>query len=299
MTKPVRFDLIDLKLFVAVARAGSLSRGAASLPLALSAASSRLRLLEHRLGFSLFERHASGVRLNPAGEQLLEHAQRVLRAAQDAQAAMDQLLDGQRELLRLYANATANSTVLPAELGRFLAERPHVDISLNECPSREVIEAVRNGEADLGVIDTDYAPADLLTLPLNRYRLAVLLYPEHALATQASISLRELAEQALVGQPAHTALQGFLHKMAELAGVDLHVRARAPSFAAMARLVAGGAGVAVLPESTGRSFRDSLGLVLLPLNEEWAERGLQLCLRPWDGLSPTVRALAAHLGGVS
>ncbi|GLR13756.1 LysR family transcriptional regulator [Chitinimonas prasina] len=299
MTKPLRFDLNDLRLFAAVAAAGSLSKGAASLPLALSAASARLRQLEHRLGLSLFVRHASGVRLTPAGEVLLEHARRLLRSAQDAQLAMDGLSGEQRVALRLYANTTANSTILPGALGRFLAEHGYVDVTLVERPSREVIAAVAAGEADLGVIDGDYEPPGLLALPIGRYRLAVLASPRHPLANRANISFRELASHDLVGLPDGSSMQGFVEKLARLSGLDLHMRARAPSFAAIARLVAGGAGVAVVPEATGQGYRDAMGLALVALSDDWAERELKLCLRQWETLPTMVRALAEALSGIA
>ncbi|WP_445293678.1 LysR substrate-binding domain-containing protein [Chitinimonas sp. PSY-7] len=298
MTNPLRFDLPDLKLFVAVAAAGSLSKGAAALPVALSAASSRLRQLEHRLGLSLFTRHAGGVRLTSAGETLLEHAQRILRAAHDAQQAMNNLNGEVQEVLRLYANTTANSTVLPSALGRFLADRPFVNVVLTECPSRDVVLAVERGEADLGVIDGGYEPPGLLTLPMGRYRLAVLTAPQHPLAQQGATSFRELARYDLVGLPEASAMQSFLKKMADLAGLDLRIRARAPSFAAIVRLVAAGAGAAVVPESTGRDYCDAMGLALVPLSDEWAARELKLCLRQWEDLPSTVRTLAGFLTGL-
>ncbi|QNM95166.1 LysR substrate-binding domain-containing protein [Chitinimonas koreensis] len=298
MTKPQRFDLTDLRVLIAVAEAGSLSRAAAALPLALSAVSSRLRQLEDRLDLALFERHAGGVRPTAAGEALLEHARRILRAAHDAQAAMDGLAGQRREQLKLWANTTANSTVLPAALGRFLAEHPYLDVTLVERPSREVAQAVERGEADLGVIDGGYESPGLVVLPLGRYRLAVLAPPGHALAAGPDCSFRELTRHPLVGLPDGSAMQRFVEHMAALAGLELHVRARAPSFAAIARLVLGGAGVALVPESTGQGYRDAMGLALVALSDDWAERELKICVREWASLTPTVRALAGFLAGL-
>ncbi|WP_269532486.1 LysR substrate-binding domain-containing protein [Chitinimonas sp. BJYL2] len=298
MTKPPRFDLPDIRLFIAVAEAGSLSRGAATLPLALSAASARLRQMEERLGLSLFDRHASGVRLTRAGDTLLEHARRIARAASDAQTAMDALVSPERVALSLWANTTANSTILPAALGRYLAEHPYLDMVLVERTSREVIDAVVRGEADIGVIDSDYQPEGLTLLPLGRYRLTVLAAADHPLAAQSACSFRALTEHALVGMPEDSSMQRFVDKMAHLAGLPLHVRARAPSFAAIARLVAGGAGVAVVPESTGQGYRDAMGLVLVNISDDWASRELQLCVQRWETLTPAVRALAGYLAGV-
>ena len=64
--RALRFDLPERNLVVAIAEAGSLGKAAQALPLALSAASNRLRLLEDRLGTRLFERGAAGVQATPA-----------------------------------------------------------------------------------------------------------------------------------------------------------------------------------------------------------------------------------------
>ncbi|WP_374354750.1 LysR family transcriptional regulator [Chitinimonas sp.] len=296
MTKPIRFDLPDLQLFIAAAETGSLSKAAARLPLALSAASARLRKLEARLGVMLFERHASGLTLSKAGRSLLEHARRIERAAQDAQAAIDGHAGKQRALLRVWANTTANSTVLPAALGGFLLDHPYLDVALNERPSREVVQAVLNGDADLGVIDGDYDAGDLLCLPLAHYRMVGMAPAHHALLAQESCLFRDLARHPMVGQPEDSSMQRFIEKMADVANIDLHIRARVASFAAIANLVNDGVGIAIVPESIGRSYRDSLGLALLPISDGWASRELKVCIREWEYLSPAVRALATCLG---
>ncbi|MFC4161636.1 LysR family transcriptional regulator [Chitinimonas lacunae] len=297
MTKPPRFDLPDLRLFVAVADAGSLSRGAASLPLALSAASARLRALEDRLGLALFERHPSGVCPTEAGLVLLDHARRVCRAADEAQSAMDRLVASQRETLTLYTNTTGNSTFLPPAIGQFLARYPMVDVRLEECASRDVIRAVTEGRADLGVIDDDYRPEALLTYPFRRDRLVVIAPRDHPLAERQAVSLAEVAAEPLVGLPQRSGMQLFLDKMATLAGLTLRPRAQATSFSAVAQLVEQGAGLGILPEVAARQYQAAMALAVLPLDERWAVRELQVCVRR-ENLPFHVDQLVRHLAGI-
>src|ERR1700740_2383793 len=113
----MHFDLTDLRLLVAIADSGSLSRAAADFPIALSAASNRLRLLENRLGLSLFTRHADGMVPTPAGRIALDHSRRVIGEATQLSQALDGLAGRRRVSVRLAANTVANSTFLPPALG--------------------------------------------------------------------------------------------------------------------------------------------------------------------------------------
>ncbi len=70
----MRFDLVDLQLFIAVADARSITLGASRSHLALASASERIKGLEAALGVSLLKRGRRGVELTAAGESLLDHA---------------------------------------------------------------------------------------------------------------------------------------------------------------------------------------------------------------------------------
>src|SRR5690606_12073175 len=80
--KPMHFDLADLRLLAAIASSGSLSKAAASIPVAVSAASTRLRQFEERCGLALFTRTAAGMTPTPAGRLVLERARNVLGEAE-------------------------------------------------------------------------------------------------------------------------------------------------------------------------------------------------------------------------
>lgn len=293
----MHFDLTDLRLLLAIGATGSLSRAAAEFPIALSAASNRLRQLEHRLGLVLFTRHADGMTPTPAGRIALDHAQRVLAEAAQLNDALDGLAGRRRITIRVAANTAATNTFLPAALGPFLTDYPEVDLQLDERSSEDILHAVQAGEIDIGVLDGNLRLDRTVSLPFRHDRLVLLVAAGHPLAAHGHCLFREALGFAFVGMPAERAMQHFVEEMATLLGKPLTMRVRAPSFFAIAQLVAQGVGIAVLPEVAARRHCLSLPVAIVTLDDNWASRELRLCVRDLDTLSSQARQLVAYLTG--
>jgi DNA-binding transcriptional LysR family regulator len=293
----MRFDLIDLRLLIAIADSGSLSRAAAEFPIALSAASNRLRQLEHRLELTLFTRHADGMMPTPAGRIALEHARRVVAAAAELNQSLDALKGRRRVTVRLTANTVANSTFLPAALGPFLADYPEVDLRIDERPSRHIVRALLADEADIGVLDGNIPLEGIVSLPFRHDRLVLFVPSGHPLALRGHCLFREALSYPFVGMPAERAMQRFIEEMAMLLGTPLAVRVRAPGFSAISQLVIQGAGIAVLPEAAARRLAENMPAAVITLDDQWATRELRLCMRSLDGLSAQARQLVNYLAG--
>ncbi len=291
------FDLTDLRLLIAVAESGSLSRAAADFPIALSAASNRLRHLEHRLGLPLFTRHADGMTPTPAGRIALDHARRVLAEARQLNQALDALTGRQRVTVRLAANTVANSTFLPPALGPFLNDYPEVDLQVDERPSQEILQALQEGNIDIGVLDGNLPFNGIVSLPFRHDRLVLFVPDGHALAARGHCLFREALNFPFVGMPAERAMQRFVEEMATLLGRPLTVRVRVPSFFSLAQLVAQGVGLAVLPEAAAQRHRAAMQATIVTLDDAWATRELRLGVRSLDGLSAQARQLVAYLTG--
>jgi DNA-binding transcriptional LysR family regulator len=293
----LHFDLTDLRLLVAIADAGSLSRAAADFPIALSAASNRLRQLEHRLGMQLFTRRADGMMPTPAGRIALDHARRVITEAQQLTQALDGLAGRRRVSVRLAANTVANSTFLPPALGAYLGDYPEVDLQIEERSSQEILQAVHAGDIDIGVLDGNLPLHDVVSLPFRHDRLVLLTPVDHVLAVRRHCLFREALNFPFVGMPEERAMQRFVEEMATLLGKPLTVRVRAPGFYAIAQLVAQRVGIAVLPEAAAQRHSESLSTALVTLDDAWATRELRLCVRNLDELSAQARQLVAYLAG--
>jgi DNA-binding transcriptional LysR family regulator len=130
MTNPSKYDLTDLRLFVAVAEERNLTRGAQRVHLAPSSASNRIRLLEDSIGVSLFKRQARGVALTDAGDALLRHSRRILAQLEQMHADLMPFAQGIRGHVSMWANTHATHTYLPKDLSVFLSQNPQLSITL-------------------------------------------------------------------------------------------------------------------------------------------------------------------------
>jgi molybdate transport repressor ModE-like protein len=114
MKSSMRFDLVDLRLFLFVTEAASITHGATREGMALASASERIRLMEESLGAPLLERHRRGVRATSAGAALVHHAQLVIQQLERMRGELSEYAEGFRGRVRLFANTTASSEFLPA-----------------------------------------------------------------------------------------------------------------------------------------------------------------------------------------
>ncbi|WP_019143161.1 LysR substrate-binding domain-containing protein [Noviherbaspirillum massiliense] len=291
----MHFDLVDLRLLVAIAEAGSLSKAASSFPIALSAASNRLRHFEHRCGVTLFTRTADGMGITPAGRLVLDRARHVLAEAEKLKETLRDLSGQRRITLRLAGTTVANSTFLPAALGPFLADYPEIDLQLVERNSVDVLHAVQAGEVDIGVFDGNLATSDVISLPFRHDRLVLLVPLEHALAQSRSAHLKDALGFAFVCLPPERAMQRFIEQMAAQNARSLKIRVRAPSFDAIAQLIAQNAGIGMLPEAAALRHVRELPVRMVALDDAWATRELRLCVQAWDTLSTHARRLVNYL----
>src|ERR1700730_592157 len=151
MKTSMRFDLVDLRLFLFVVEAASITHGAARAGMALASASERIRLMEDSLGAPLLERNRRGVCATPAGAALVHHAQLVTQQLERMRGELSEYADGMRGRVRLLANTTATAEFLPAALAAFLSLHPLIDIDLEERSSRDIVRAVGVNLAEVGI----------------------------------------------------------------------------------------------------------------------------------------------------
>ncbi|MGE5472032.1 MAG: LysR family transcriptional regulator [Bacteroidota bacterium] len=290
----MRYDLPDLKLVAAIADTGSLSRGAALVHLAPSSASHRLSQLEAALGVALFGRHARGLRPTPAGEALLRHARQVFAQLEQMHADLAPYVSGLHSQVTMFANTNAINCFLPEDLADFLRERPGVRVSLEEQPSPAIIQAVAAGQVDIGVVALQGTQAGLETRAYRRDRLVLIVPVGHRLAERSTVAFVEVLAEPFVGLHAGSAIHTFMMNAAAQLGGRLDVRIQVRSFNAICRMVAAGVGIGMVPRSSIAAFD---GLKTVEINDAWAPRDLQLCVRSSAALSPAAAALFQHLAG--
>ena len=292
----MRFDLTDLRLFLHVAEAASITGGAARAGLALASASARIRGMEMDFGTALLRRERRGVRLTPAGLALQHHARAVDRQLEHMRGDLASYARGLRGQVRLLANTAAAAEFLPEPLAAYLAANPDIDVELEERPSHEIVAAVAGGLADAGIVADTFDLGGLETHPFALDRLVVVGPRDHpALAARRRMAFADVTEHELVGLGAGSALQAHLVQHAARAGRTLKLRVRLASLDAVCRMAGMGVGLAVVPERAARRSQRSMGLRVVALADAWSVRRLSICTSRLDSLPVHARRLIERL----
>lgn len=293
----MRFDLVDLRLFLAILEAGSITGGAAKAHLALASASARVQALEAQVGTPLLVRARSGARASPAGEAFGHHARMLLQQAERMQGELARFGRGLKGHLRLWSNTAALSGRLPRDLAAFLARHPDIDADLEERPSAAVARALRDGLIHVGVLSYATGLAGLDWRPYGEDRLVALLPPGHPLAGREGLSFADLAGEPFVGLAPGIALQEMVSGEAARLGLTLKMRVRVTSFVALAEMVAAGVGVGVLPLTEHLRLPPGLAPEARSLADPWTRRRLVIATRDASALPAFAREALEALTG--
>ncbi|MDR1275463.1 MAG: LysR family transcriptional regulator [Candidatus Accumulibacter sp.] len=282
----MKYDLVDLRLFIAVAEAQNLTHGAYRANLAASSASHRIHRLEEALGVSLLAREPRGVRLTTAGEVLLQHARRVFARLEQMHADLEPFAAGVRGHIRFWANTDAIHSYLPDDLGGFLRANPKISVTLEEHPSPEIVVAVARGEVEVGIVAGGDGGARVERIPYRADRLVLIVPQGHALAgSKGKVRFSEVTDYPFVMMHAGSAIHTFTMSAAASLGCHLNVRIQVRGFDAVCRMVGAGVGVGLVPLSALRTVGLPEPPVTVEIDEPWANRDLQICVRERKSLS--------------
>ena len=195
--------LVQLRQFLALARAGSFVKAAAQLHLTQPALSRSIRALEDELGQLLFDRVGRRIELTPFGQQARERAQALLDDAQSLRQSGN-LAPGEREgRLRLGLGSGPGALLTPALLRRFVADFPRVKVEIFRANTEFLTRMLREREVDALVVDhRSLSPApDLEVTDIHETPGAFLCRPGHPLARKRSVSFAQLTAYPIASTP--------------------------------------------------------------------------------------------------
>ena len=291
----MHFDLIDLRLFINTLDAGNITAGAERSHLSLAAASARIRAMETSLGTPLFNRTRRGINPTPAGSAMGQHARRVLQQVDNLQFDLAQFAQGRQGQVRLLCNTAALTEYLPELLAHFLHRFSGVDLDVQERPSQQSVQDLREGKADLAIVSDAVDTSGLQTLAFRDDPLVLVMPRHHPLTQAARPDFIASLDHRHVCLGAHSALAQHLDEQARRSSRRLAVRVRAEGFDGLIRMVAHGAGVGVVPRAAAQRGQGHLDFVIAPLSEPWAARKLVLCAADFAGLPGYARGLVEVL----
>jgi len=291
----MHFDLVDMRLFVAVAEARSITHGAERSALALASASARIKGMEAALGVPLLERQRRGIRLTAAGESLLDHARIVLHQVATMQGELTAYARGMKARIHILANTSGASEHLPKALAAFLAKHPAMSVDIEERESAEIATALASGAADIGLAVEAMLPEGLDRFPFCDDRLVLVAPANDEIASRRQTSFRDVAERDFVGLTEASALQSHIAGQAAKLGVRLRLRARLRGFDAICQMVEAGVGLAIVPEAAARRVSRIARIKTIRMTDPWASRRLAICMRSRSSLPRPVQQFADHL----
>jgi len=286
-------EIPQIEAFLAVGTFGGFRRAADALRITQPAVSARIKTLEDSLGVPLFERGRGGPALSAAGRALRPHAEQLLRAVALARQAVHDLRPASGGALQIAAVLSICTYLLPDVLQRFQAAHPKVMITVRSGHSKEVLEMVVRGEAELGLARSLHHPA-VETVSLRDDPLILVGRPSAARSRRAR--LEEIADRPLIffdrGSSDWTLTHGLFRRAALVPNVALEVE----TIETAKRMVERGMGLAFLPHlAVGRELRRRSLVAIEIADAEPLSRSLDVIHPRQRPLSAEARALLAAL----
>jgi DNA-binding transcriptional LysR family regulator len=287
----MHFDLIDLRLMIAVAEHNSVTGGAEAMHLSVPAASTRIRNLEESLGVKLLYRTSQGVTLTPPGQAVVHHGRMVIGQIENLRGDLHEYAKGIKGHLRIYASTTPLSEFLPPVLRNFLVTHPDVNIDLRERLSHDIVRALSEGKTDIGIVAGRVRTEDLEVIPYRRDRLVLVVPRDHTLAEAPAVDFVETLELDHIGLHEASAIHSFLAQICDTLHRPLKLRSQVGNFETACRMIEASVGAGILPEVAARRHAQTMAIRIVPLRDEWAIRAMQICVRSVNTLPAFARDL--------
>src|SRR5689334_18244323 len=241
-------DLHLLRSFREVAREGSFTAAAKNLTLTQPAVSQQVKALETEVGERLLDRSGGTVKPTPAGEILLEAADRVFALLDDARRRVLESKTSDRGTVVLACGDTVALYLLPPVLSDFRTRYPRADVTVKNHASREIVDLVMQGGADLGVVTAPpHLDPALEAASLLEERLLLALPPTHPKAASGVASLKELDGESAVLLAKPSVTRSVVDRGLREAGVSLVTAMESGNLEVVKAYVARGFGVTFLP----------------------------------------------------
>ena len=236
-------DLSALLIFKTVVEEGGILRAAKKLHRVQSNVTTRIKQLEQSLDTQLFFRSKQRLFLSPSGELLLDYAQRLLRLADEAKAAVAG--DAPKGVLRLGALESTTASRLPAVFCAFHARFPDVRIQLGTGTNDALVEQLLSRDIDAAFVAQAPSSNELSYLSIFTEQLVVICALDHKPITHS----RDVVGESIITFPAGCAYRRVMERWLGDASLGSRNVLELGAYHAIVACVAAGAGVAILPES--------------------------------------------------
>jgi DNA-binding transcriptional LysR family regulator len=293
-------SLARFRYFEKVARLGSIRQAADALHIAPSAISRQIGNLEHEFGAELFEREGRGMRLTPAGQILARHVRGLLEDLDHARSALDDLTGLRRGHVRVWSVEGMVRDFVTAALADFRARYPAVTLEVTVAGTDEILAALLDDEADVGVAFNPLPHRGIATVAQIADPLFAVARPDHPAAAESLLSLADLLRWPMAVADRAFGLRHLLDAAAKAAKVEIDPAFVTNSIEALRGFARSGMGTTILPRlSIERDIAAGL-LAAVPLRDRaLGVARVKICTRAGRRLPAAADELARDFGRVA
>jgi DNA-binding transcriptional LysR family regulator len=293
----VKFDTTTIRLILAIAEEGSISRAADRLSLAVAAASRRVTDLEGQLGALLFKRVPHGVEITESGHKLLQYVRQIDnlidRLEGDAQA-LNQGLDGR---LIIGAPKAVVIQFLAREIADIQRKYPGISLKIVEENSKIVQQLLRDKVIDVGIYEKKSGFLDLAKSPYREDRLVLVYNRPHFQFPDRPVGIDDILDLPIVSLGKGSAVLSAVVRAYRSRGRLFPNNFTVSGFDTMLAMVRHGLGVGLMPPDVLRSFHPEESLASAELQGDWHQRSYVLSCVEGHAQKQTLHNVVTELLG--
>jgi len=257
-----------LQVFHTVARQLSFTKAAEQLYMTQPAVTFQVKQLEEHFNARLFERSHGRIALTPAGQLVLDYAERILGLGEEMEKRVGELTGAVSGPLTLGASTTIAEFMLPRVLGEFKARYPQVQTRMTVANSETIVNRVADHSVDLGLIESpSHAPSVQIEVCAED-ELVMICAPDYRLAGHKEVTPQQIAGEPYISRESGSGTRDFADDYFRRSGIapeDLNIVMELGSPEAIKGVVETGIGIAIMSRATVAKDLRLGALVAIPL----------------------------------
>jgi DNA-binding transcriptional LysR family regulator len=288
-------ELYPLQVFLTVVTEKSFSRAAEKLLRTQPAVSLSLQRLEQELGEKLMDRSGKDLILTDAGHTVLDYARRFQSLQQELENSLAELRDKSAGRLTIGANESTTLYLL-RHIERYRELYPKIKVQIRRSLSSRLPNELLDGNLELGVISYDPADERLKSKIIYTDALALVVSPQHRLASRKTVSINELGAENFIAHNVISPYREVVLREFQSHKVPLHMDVEMPTIETIRKLVQSNFGVAFLPRMCVEQEIEQKMLCEVRVKEIHVERKIRLVYPTKRALSHAARAFLEVVG---
>ncbi|MEW6663720.1 MAG: LysR family transcriptional regulator [Thermodesulfobacteriota bacterium] len=241
-------NLNQLRVFYEAARSGSFTGAARKLFITQPAVTAQMKAFEDQCNLKLFKKKGRRLYLTDEGNTLLECATRIFESERELEAAIEEMRELKRGVLRLGTSKAYARYFMPFFISRFRDAYPHIKVCLDEGSSLDIIRSLVDLKNEVAVIAKVEEVPGVVFLPFRQNRLLLILPPNHRHSHRQSVSVEELVNDPMIMKEVGSGTRKLVSELFSARGLTPNVLMETSNTEFIKQLVQRGEGISFLVE---------------------------------------------------